>query len=52
MFERTYEYLIKMFADDAGKKGGFFIHHHLLVKLIKPEKGMRVYDPSVDQVVC
>ncbi|MEN3772100.1 type I restriction-modification system subunit M [Priestia megaterium] len=50
MLGRAYEYLIKMFADDAGKKGGEFYTPSkvvdLLVKLIKPEEGMRVYDPT------
>ncbi|WP_077210398.1 type I restriction-modification system subunit M [Bacillus dakarensis] len=50
MLGRAYEYLIKMFADDAGKKGGEFYTPtkvvELLVKLIKPEEGMRVYDPT------
>lgn len=47
---RAYEYLIKMFADDAGKKGGEFYTPtkvvELIVKLIKPQEGMRVYDPT------
>lgn len=47
---RAYEYLIKMFADDAGKKGGEFYTPtqvvELIVKLIKPGEGMRVYDPT------
>lgn len=46
----AYEYLIKMFADSAGKKGGEFYTPgevvELLVALIKPEAGMRVYDPT------
>ena len=46
----AYEYLIKMFADDAGKKGGEFYTPKgvvsLLVNLIKPEPGNRVYDPT------
>lgn len=50
MLGRAYEYLIKMFADDAGKKGGEFYTPskvvELIVKLIKPEEGMRVYDPT------
>ncbi|GGI12581.1 type I restriction-modification system subunit M [Gottfriedia solisilvae] len=48
---RAYEYLIKMFADDAGKKGGEFYTPtevvNLLVQLIKPQEGMRVCDPTV-----
>jgi type I restriction enzyme M protein len=46
----AYEYLIKMFADSAGKKGGEFYTPgevvKLLVSLIKPHAGMRVYDPT------
>jgi type I restriction enzyme M protein len=46
----AYEYLIKMFADDAGKKGGEFYTPKgvvkLIVRLIKPEIGNRVYDPT------
>ncbi|MEH6995880.1 type I restriction-modification system subunit M [Neobacillus drentensis] len=51
MLGRAYEYLIKQFADDAGKKGGEFYTPskvvELIVKLIKPEEGMRVCDPTV-----
>ena len=47
----AYEYLIKMFADSAGKKGGEFYTPNkvvrLLVALIKPASGMKVYDPTV-----
>jgi type I restriction enzyme M protein len=46
----AYEYLIKMFADDAGKKGGEFYTPRgvvqLIVKLIKPEPKQKVYDPT------
>ncbi|MCP5052108.1 MAG: SAM-dependent DNA methyltransferase [bacterium] len=46
----AYEYLIKMFADDAGKKGGEFYTPkgvvNLLIDLIKPEPGNKVYDPT------
>ena len=46
----AYEYLIKMFADSAGKKGGEFYTPSevvkLLVSLLKPHAGMRVYDPT------
>ena len=46
----TYEYLIKMFADSAGKKGGEFYTPNevvkLLIALIKPAAGMKVYDPT------
>ncbi|QDI90771.1 type I restriction-modification system subunit M [Salicibibacter halophilus] len=51
MLGRAYEYLIKQFADDAGKKGGEFYTPskvvELLVKLLKPEESMRVCDPTV-----
>lgn len=46
----AYEYLIKMFADSAGKKGGEFYTPsevvQLLVSLLKPQAGMRIYDPT------
>jgi type I restriction enzyme M protein len=46
----TYEYLIKQFADSAGKKGGEFYTPpqvaNLLVRIIKPQEGMAVYDPT------
>lgn len=46
----AYEYLIKMFADSAGKKGGEFYTPNevvrLLVTLLKPHAGMRIYDPT------
>ena len=46
----AYEYLIKQFADSAGKKGGEFYTPSevvwLLVSLLKPSAGMRIYDPT------
>lgn len=46
----AYEYLIKMFADSAGKKGGEFYTPSevvkLLVALLKPHAGQRIYDPT------
>jgi len=46
----TYEYLIKQFADSAGKKGGEFYTPPqvaaFLVRIIKPQEGMTVYDPT------
>jgi len=46
----AYEYLIKQFADSAGKKGGEFYTPaqvvRLLVHLIDPQPGMTVYDPT------
>ena len=47
----AYEYLIKFFADSAGKKGGEFYTPaevvRLLVQLIRPEAGNTIYDPAV-----
>lgn len=47
----AYEYLIKEFADSAGKKGGEFYTPRdvvrLLVRLLKPQERMRIYDPCV-----
>lgn len=47
----AYEYLIKQFADSAGKKGGEFYTPSevvwLLVSLLKPTEGMKIYDPTV-----
>ena len=46
---RAYEYLIRQFADDAGKKGGEFYTPRevvqLLVRILDPKEGQRVYDP-------
>lgn len=46
----AYEYLIKMFADDAGKKGGEFYTPRgvvqLIVQLIKPQPRQKIYDPT------
>ena len=46
----AYEYLINMFADDAGKKGGEFYTPRqvvrLIVELLKPREGMRICDPT------
>jgi type I restriction enzyme M protein len=45
----AYEYLIGEFADSAGKKGGEFYSPRdvvrLMVRLLDPRSGMRVYDP-------
>jgi type I restriction enzyme M protein len=47
----AYEYMIKNFADSAGKKGGEFYTPspvvQLMVRLIKPEENMSIYDPTV-----
>lgn len=46
----AYEYLLKYFADESGKKGGQFYTPpqvvRLLVNLLKPKEGMSVYDPT------
>lgn len=50
MLGDAYEYLIKQFADDAGKKGGEFYTPkgvvQLVVELLDPQPGMSVYDPT------
>lgn len=47
----AYEYLIKYFADSAGKKGGEFYTPsevvRLLVQLLEPVEKMHIYDPTV-----
>ena len=47
----AYEYIIKFFADSAGKKGGEFYTPgevvRLLVQLTQPEAGNTIYDPTV-----
>ncbi len=47
----AYEYLIKQFADSAGKKGGEFYTPRdvvrLMVEILDPGPGMRIYDPYV-----
>ncbi|MBL7770132.1 MAG: SAM-dependent DNA methyltransferase [Flavipsychrobacter sp.] len=46
----AYEYLIKQFADDSGKKGGEFYSPRgvvtTIVRLIKPLPKHKVYDPT------
>lgn len=48
---RAYEYLIKEFAEGAGKKGGEFFTPpevvQLMVEIVKPQPGMRILDPTV-----
>lgn len=45
----AYMYLIKQFADDGGAKGGEFYTpreiKEVMVKLLKPQEGMSIYDP-------
>ncbi|MGW7527066.1 N-6 DNA methylase [Streptomyces sp. NPDC054783] len=47
----AYEYLIKEFADSAGRKGGEFYTPRavvrMMVELLGPKQGMRIYDPCV-----
>lgn len=47
----AYEYLIKFFADSAGKKAGEFYTPAgvvtLLTKILDPKPGMSIYDPTV-----
>ncbi len=46
----AYEFLINMFAESAGKKGGDFYTPRdvirLMVRILKPAPGMSVYDPT------
>ncbi|WP_415878965.1 N-6 DNA methylase [Methylomonas sp. TEB] len=47
----AYEFMIKFFADNAGKRGGQFYTPRDVVKLItriaNPSAGMSIYDPTV-----
>lgn len=47
----AYEYLIKYFADSAGKKGGEFYTPaevvQLMVRIAKPREGNTIYDPTI-----
>ncbi|WP_420564720.1 N-6 DNA methylase [Thalassobaculum sp.] len=46
----AYEYLIKQFADDSGKKGGEFYTPKQVVRMmvacLQPKPGMSIYDPT------
>ncbi len=46
----AYEYLIKFFADSAGKKGGEFYTPsevvRLMVQIMEPQEAMKIYDPT------
>ena len=46
----AYEFLINMFAESAGKKGGDFYTPRdvirLMVRMLKPRPGMSTYDPT------
>jgi len=47
----AYEYLIKYFADSAGKKAGEFYTPaevvRVMVEIVEPRAGMSIYDPTV-----
>lgn len=47
----AYMYLLKMFADDGGKKGGEFYTpegvKEVLVRVLQPEESDSIYDPTV-----
>ena len=47
----AYEYLIKQFAADAGKKGGEFYTprevERVIIEILKPHKKDHIYDPTV-----
>jgi type I restriction enzyme M protein len=47
----AYEYLIKYFADSAGKKAGEFYTPsdvvRTMVQIVEPQAGMSIYDPTV-----
>ena len=46
----AYEFLINMFAESAGKKGGDFYTPRdvirLMVRILKPQTGLSIYDPT------
>lgn len=46
----AYEFLINMFAESAGKKGGDFYTPRdvirLMVRILKPRPGLTIYDPT------
>lgn len=46
----AYEYLLKYFADSAGKKGGEFYTPNevvkLLVRILQPDENAEIYDPT------
>ena len=47
----AYEYLIKQFADDSGHTAQEFYTNrtlvHLMTRMLKPQAGERIYDPTV-----
>jgi type I restriction enzyme M protein len=50
MLGAAYEYLLKQFADESGRKAGEFFTPraivHLLVQLLEPKLGDYIYDPA------
>jgi len=51
MLGDAYQYLIKEFADEGGSKGGEFYTPtevvKTIVRILKPEEGDRIYDPTI-----
>ena len=51
MLGDAYQYLIKQFADQGGKKGGEFYTPTEVVKILtnilKPQEGDRIYEPNL-----
>ena len=51
----AYEYLIRDFADSAGKRAVSSTPRsvvRMMVRLVKPDEGMRVYDRARDRAAC
>jgi type I restriction enzyme M protein len=52
----AYEFLVNMFAESAGKKGGDFFTPRdvirLMVRILKPRPGLSVYDPTCGPAAC
>jgi type I restriction enzyme M protein len=50
MLGAAYEYLLKQFADESGRKAGEFFTPravvHLLIQLLEPQPGESIYDPA------
>jgi type I restriction enzyme M protein len=50
MLGAAYEYLLKQFADESGRKAGEFFTPravvHLLIQLLEPQPGENIYDPA------
>lgn len=52
----AYEFLINMFAESAGKKGGDFYTPRdvirLMVRILRTQPGLSIYDPTCGSGVC